>query len=383
MGVAPRRPDTTVSPETVEKGRASDAMPEAANRRLRMLMEIAAELDTGYTTPELTSLLPSEVSDRQVDDWLRAHPELARFDGEFISPSAAPSQGRGERKERGRRYREAAEAFVAGPMRPIAPWIRCIALTGSTAYGEPEAGDDIDFLVIARSGAVWVTLAFLYLAVRFGRRPLLDGQRPELCFNYVIEEGMAEAEFARPQGFLFAREALSVRVLQGSECYAGLLNRAAWMHGWVPRLYGDRGSDRPRPRGPPAEWPVRLLNLSIFPILSAYLQLVGLVRNRGFRSAGTTERSFAVRSEIGRLAFFSSRFDRLRGRYEALPDGETVPPVDTASVGGAGSGLAHDRGGLPAPPSTPRAERHGSEASFRDRAPPSMPDVARGSRPPA
>ncbi|HEV2520136.1 MAG TPA: hypothetical protein VGX00_05895 [Thermoplasmata archaeon] len=348
-----------------------------------MLMEVAAEMDTGYTVGELSALLPSEVDERQIEEWLRAHPALARFDGPVVRPAESLSPRSPERVERGRRYREAAIEFMAGPLRTISPWVRCVALTGSTAYGEPESGDDIDFLVVVRSGSVWVTLAFLYLAARFGSRPMIGGQHPEFCFNYVVDERQALEEFARPQGFLFAREALSVRVLQGSEFYEGLLAHAAWMKSWVPRLYGSRASHRAPPLGRPAGWSVRLLNLAIYPLLSTYLQLIGLVRNRRFRTAGTAERSFAVRSQLGRLAFFSSRFDRLRRRYEADP-GVAFPPGGPGPTPGGSRSNSPSRDGFsPVPTSETRARPLGSGSPFRDGGSQPLPEAARGTPPPA
>ncbi len=277
-------------------------------------------MGTGFSVSELVALLPYGATDVEVQTWLEAHPDLVKFDAELALPANGTLEHRSERRTRGALYLEAAQAFVDGPMAPIRPWVQCIGLTGSTAYGEPQAGDDLDFLVIARSGAVWIVLAYVYLLVRLGRGPRLPEGFPEACFNYVLDEPAARREFERPQGFLFAREALAVRPLYGEDSYRGLLGSAKWMAVVVPKLYADRARSTALPPTPRAPWPVRWVNAAIFPILATYLQMVGAVRNRRFVERGFAERTFGVRTRLGSMAFVSSRFERLRAGYETGGD---------------------------------------------------------------
>ena len=230
-------------------GGSVEEIPGAGDR-LRALFHIAEEMGTGFSVPELVGLLPSGATESSVRKWLEAHPDLVKFDGDVALPTNGALNERAERRTRGELYFEAAQGFVDGPMAPIRAWVQCIGLTGSAAYGEPQAGDDLDFLVIARSGAVWAVLAYVFLLVRLGRGPRFREGYPEACFNYVLDEPAARREFERPQGFLFAREALAVRTLQGEEYFRGLLHSAKWMAEVVPKLYGDRTRPSTLPPAP-------------------------------------------------------------------------------------------------------------------------------------
>jgi hypothetical protein len=307
-------------------GPAVEDVPGAGDR-LRALFHIAEEMGTGFSVSELVALLPNGVTDVGVRAWLKAHPDVAKFDEGLALPANGSLEHRSERRTRGELYLEAARAFVDGPMAPIRPWVESIGLTGSAAYGEPQAGDDLDFLVVARSGAVWVILAYVYILVRLGRGPRLPEGFPEACFNYVLDGPAARREFERPQGFLFAREALAVRTLYGEEYYRGLLGSATWMSAVVPKLYADRSRSPPLPPAPRAPWPVRWANAVLFPILATYLQFVGAVRNRRFVERGLPERTFAVRTRMGSMALVSSRFERLRAEYEAVGEVPFAPLV--------------------------------------------------------
>ena len=45
-----------------------------------------------------------------------------------------------------------------------------MGITGSTAYGEPKSGDDLDFIVVTRKGALWVFVLYAVLAARIQMR---------------------------------------------------------------------------------------------------------------------------------------------------------------------------------------------------------------------
>jgi hypothetical protein len=189
-------------------------------------------------------------------------------------------------------------------------------VTGSAAYGQPAPGDDLDFFVVTRTGAVPWFLAATYLALRLhpsGRREI---DAPPPCFNFVIDERRALQEFSRPRGLLFAREALSTGVVHGEAYYRGLLARFPWMGEELPRLYRARadsaGDSTPRP----APWLIRLLSAALFVPLAGYLQLVGLRRNAAARRERKNSAVFRTLTGLSRFAFQSRRFEELRARYE-------------------------------------------------------------------
>lgn len=303
---------------------ASSTTP-AVGVRLGALLEVARRLGVGIPLSELAALLPPEgpADEQALRRWFEGRPEVGRVVGTRAFGPEGPSQGLDARTARARRYRRAARELVTRDLSPILPLVRCAGITGSTAYGTPKKGDDLDLLVVTRPGSVWLFLAFAYLAVRL--RGSTAGERPPPCLNYVVDEEVARAEFSRSRGFLFAREALTVQPLVGDRFYRDLLASGPWMGVEVPRLYSARAERSGTPVAPdPAPWALRALNAGLFPVLATYVQLAGLYRNRRERDAGGG--GFRTVTLPRRLAFFSVRFDELGSE------------LDAASVLGASAG---------------------------------------------
>lgn len=310
--------DRRRTPETPSSRALEVPNPE---RRLEALLRVARAFDTGVPLDRLAELLPdpAPVSASGLAEWLDGRPMLARVrEGRAFSPRAETSV-ESSRAARGRAYQAEAERLVAGPLAFLVPWTRCIGISGSAAYGEPEAGDDLDFFVVSRTGALWWSLALTYLALRLRRIIRGSPNVPEACFNYVLDDTLAPSAFQNGQGFLFARESLSVRSLRGDDYYRGVLAQAAWMRREIPRLYDARtqspGDSRPAPVG----WPIRSANAFVLPWLAFYLQLVGLRRNHRARRERRTRGTFRTITGIHRLAFVSHRFEEVRAKYAASP----------------------------------------------------------------
>ncbi len=289
------------------------AVDRPVDRRLRSLLEVAGRYRTGILVDHLADLLPEEAppGTTELRGWLADRPDLVAVkDDRAYLVGSAPERLQ-ERQARALRYLAAAEQLVGRDLAAVRPWIRCAGVTGSTAYGEPEAGDDLDLFVVVRDGALWAFLAHAYLAIRGRYRPQSAAGRPAPCLNFVLTESEAARVFGTPRGFLFAREALSVRVLVGDEYYRSLLGRASWLGEEIPRLYAKRAPAPPGPSAPAAPWPVRLLSAALYVPLAAYLQAVGLRRNARFRRRGTRGGEFRTRTRPGELAFASAQFDAL------------------------------------------------------------------------
>jgi len=312
----------------------SPRVPTAQNlvdRRLLSLLEIADRYGTGIDANELTSLLPEDgpAHPEELRQWLERRPELGRLEGDRVFSRATPARGLIERRDRGVQYYRAATELVGQHLAPVLPWVRCVGITGSAAYGEPEAGDDLDFFVVTRSGSLWVFLTYAYLAVRLRFRPSDGSERPLPCFNFVLDEPTAAREFARARGFLFAREALTARVLHGHGYYGRLLAAAPWIGTEIPRLYRERRASAPPAPSAPAPWPVRVLNTALFVPVAAYLQLVGIRRNSRIRKEGPVGDTFQTRTSLRRLAFASARFERLR---DGLALATARPPTKASTL---------------------------------------------------
>lgn len=289
-------------------------------RRFDSVLAAARQNRTSVGLDSISELMPRQGPEgpTEVSEWLAAHPTVGQLVGDRVVAGPLPPQGESfERQVRGRRYLAEAERIVAGPISPVARLVRCVAVTGSAAYGEPSPQDDLDFLVITRPGSVWPFLLFSYLAAR-RHRPAPHADLPShWCFNYVLDERAARGEFGAPRGFLFAREALMARPVVGEAYYRGLIRSAGWLEEEVPRLYLRWARDGlpPLPSEDPAPLGVRALNVILFPILAAYLTLATMVRNRRLSRSGSSEKRFRVEAHLDRLTYETGRFDELRSLY--------------------------------------------------------------------
>ncbi len=306
----------------------------ALEQRISAILGVAAGARTGVRIRELAELLPEDApaSPAELSSWLARRPMLAELRHErAYAPGIPVEDPDPERGRRGERFWQTAVALKGSSFRPLLPLLLAIGVTGSTAYGEPQEDDDLDLMLITREGSLWIVLALAYLAVRF--RPPSGEARPapgRICLNFVRESGAARREFATPQDFLFAREALAARMVWGEEYYAELLAGAPWIGRELPKLYEGRrtASAAPSGRDVRAPWPIRLANAVVFPILAAYLQAQGLRRNARLRRRGEIELRYRTETRLDRLTYASERFERTRAAYL----GSSVPPPTPAAV---------------------------------------------------
>jgi hypothetical protein len=294
------------------------SIESAVDRRIRVLLNVAGQFDTGVPMSQLSSLLPESGLGPHNDlgDYLARRPDLAHVVRDRAYPTARPPSEDLARASRGRAYRRSAEELLHGPLNWLRPTLRSIGVTGSTAYGEPDEDDDVDFFVVTRSGALSWFLAATYVSLRL--RSLRTGRsvQPPPCFNYVTDERRAPEVFARGQGLLFAREALSAQILEGDDYYRGLLRGAPWMASELPHLYRIRSADAGDTAPRPAPMPIRILSAIAYLPLAAHLQLSGLRRNARLRRRGRSSEAFRTDTTPYRFAFLSQRFDELHVRYE-------------------------------------------------------------------
>jgi len=306
---------------------------EDVDRRIRVILDVAREFGTGVPVAHLTSLLPGAAPSRPEDleSFLSGRPDLAQVVQRSAYLPTAEATSDPSRVGRGALYRRTAQALVEGPLAWLRPTMRCIGVTGSAAYGEPAAHDDLDFFVVTRAGALPWFLAATYASLRLHGLRARNSSAPVPCFNYVIDERRAPGEFASGRGLLFAREALTAQILEGDDYYRGLLARTPWLGTEIPRLYAARSSLPGDTSERPASWTVRALSAAVYLPLAAYLQAAGLRRDALARhsSVGAT---FRTLTDPDRIAFQSRRFEELRSRYQgSVEPSSTYPGATTPS----------------------------------------------------
>ncbi len=198
----------------------------------------------------------------------------------------------------------------------ICPWIELAGISGSTAYAGAKPDDDLDFFLVTARRRLWISLFLAMTTARLQR--IRSRSSPVYCFNRIVERADCEQTFRESRQPLFAREALNLAILRGSQLYARLLASAAWMGTLFPELFATRLE-----KGGDAEEVIRgkspttgaVANAAAFLVLAPYLWLAGVVRNRGLRQAERDRECFRTVIRPDRYATESVLYDELREGY--------------------------------------------------------------------
>ena len=108
----------------------------------------------------------------------------------------------------------------------ILPFIRMVGLTGSLAHLNCDQNADIDFLLVAAHGRVWLARAF---ALLIGRMTSLLGNT--LCPNLIVSDRVLEW---RPMDLYSARELCQMIPITGADVYARLRQVNSWTNSYLP-----------------------------------------------------------------------------------------------------------------------------------------------------
>jgi hypothetical protein len=106
------------------------------------------------------------------------------------------------------------------------PFVRMVAITGSLAMDNLDAGGDIDYLVVTAVGRVWLCRAMAILVVRWAAQ---RGER--LCPNYFLSQDNLES---KPYNLYNAHELAHMVPLNNLDLYAHMRASNSWTSWYLP-----------------------------------------------------------------------------------------------------------------------------------------------------
>jgi hypothetical protein len=228
-----------------------------------------------------------------------------------------------------RRIREAASATLwpkgrrYGVILGHLPFVRMVAMTG--ALSVRNAGgvrDDLDYLVVARDGRVWLARLFAVMLVRLCR--LWD---VVICPNYVL----AESALSQKRRDLFiAHEVTQMVPFVGHNLYHQMRGENEWVQAFLPNangaFYGE-SDGQPRFLG---KWVKRLMELMLGGFVGNWLEGWEMRRKiRKFERRGSTGGEVKLDEQQVKGHFLDYGNLTLQRFHERLEQyGLRLPPVE-------------------------------------------------------
>jgi hypothetical protein len=192
-------------------------------------------------------------------------------------------------------------------------------VSGANSFLSAREDEDIDFFCVTKTNGLWPFMLRALILARIHR--IANKDVPELCFSCIMDERWATHTFRRRQHPIFARDALTAKVIGGvPECHA-LLEKAPWMGDYFPAFYDMRlreTSQRER-QSPRREAAGRegsaVTNAFLYHTLGAFLRMKSWTLNRKLTKGGAHSAVFATRIGVGHHIYESNRYRSLRKMY--------------------------------------------------------------------
>lgn len=194
---------------------------------------------------------------------------------------------------------------------------RVFSVSGSSSYGSVSSGDDLDFFCITPTETLWLFITRLLIFARVFRAFKKDS--PSLCLSCMMDEDFARRTFRMTRDGLFARDALSVSIIQGHSFYGNLLSESVWLSEYFPKLYQQRlSANGPHPVPNPCKEPSGLLtfaNKFVYHFVGNYLRLKAYIGNRRLTRHRRDKLLFTAKIGTDHCIYESVRYSELRRLY--------------------------------------------------------------------
>ena len=297
-----------------------------ARNRILLAVQIASQCGQAISTNEIALMLPLPMESKRVQETIQTDPCIAKSvilqDG-FVVLKGYESlfSERISREKLSKNYRGTAEAFIR-ELRRRSPYMKLMAVCGSVAYGSAGCSDDIDLFILTEENRMWLTFfKALLLARIFNIKAAINGERTDFCLSYMQDKKSFEEEIMRRRNPLFAREFLSLYIIDGMSCYRDLLERTRWMSGIFPKLYSLRMFDHSKSdKCGKFRQEIQVqdsLNLFVYVLLGGFLRLKAFLRNLRFRKQRKMKDIFEAKITRGSCVYTSERYRELENLYNS------------------------------------------------------------------
>ena len=124
----------------------------------------------------------------------------------------------------------------------LLPTIECIGVTGALAMNNADVHDDIDFLIITKSGTLWTTrliVTFLLDLFHLRRRPGDHKFKDKICLNMFMSSD-ALAIPSKERDLFTAHEVLQMKPLWDRDgTYQKFLKANRWVEKFLPTAWRE------------------------------------------------------------------------------------------------------------------------------------------------
>jgi hypothetical protein len=310
-------------------------LTEMAVADIELFCDVARANGSTLSLKDLIALTSIDCSEKELaDSWKLSGQLSSRFrisSGLILDRVPSGQEGRQEntvrsslasRLERATSNVEFALRYGALLERAGAPF-KVLSISGSTSYLSVSETDDLDFFAITKSGAMWGKFVGALILARVFR--LMSARTPSICLSYVADEAFVTREFSGNQNGLFARDAISTRVIFGEQYFLDLLKENCWMGSYFPKLYGLRTTQKtspcPKPARPDSKSASaleRIANLFLYCTAGTYIRVKSSLLNRRFTHERRFSSLFNLRIGPDHCVYESLDYLRLRRQYANL-----------------------------------------------------------------
>jgi hypothetical protein len=319
----------------MNNGKISLTLTERQSREIEAYCHIAREKGALISLRELIGLASIDASEEELESALLLDPRLVSkfvLESGYVLERAHGFEEDAQKivtEEERSKERAVANLRIASAFgRFLTKGAVLVSVSGANSYLSAREGEDIDFFCVTRTDGMWSFILKGLILARIYR--LANRDVPELCFSCEMDERWAEQAFKVRQQPIFARDALTAKVINGTTAFHGLLQEAQWMRNYFPAFYsmrmretdfdghhlrpGDKANARP---GSP------LLNSFLYYTLGSFLRMKSWALNRKITKRGRRSAIFATRISKSCCIYESNGYRNLRGIYgelEGAPD---------------------------------------------------------------